>query len=139
MEKRWWAACMLLRIVFFTACGNEASKDEATSTAPAEQQGQAARVVEVALWFVEPRFRPDPIEIKVGEPVQFKVSSADTRHRFIVESLGIDVEVPPKSLNESVTTKVVTPTEAGTFRVFCGIHARMPMEGTLVVSEAGKP
>lgn len=138
MKKGCWAVCMLLGIVLFTACGNEVPKDEATSAAPAAHPGQAVRVVEVTLSFVEPRFRPDPIEIKVGEPVQFKLSSADTRHHFVVEPLGIDVEVPQKSLHESVTTKVVTPTEAGTYRMFCSIHARMPMEGTLVVSEAGK-
>ncbi|WP_179130961.1 cupredoxin domain-containing protein [Candidatus Entotheonella palauensis] len=118
------------------ACGNEASKDESPSTAPAEPEGQAARVIEVTLSFVEPRFRPDPIEIKVGEPVQFKVSSGDTRHRFVIEPFGIDVEVPQKALNESAITKVVTPTETGTFRMFCSTHARMPMEGTLVVVEA---
>lgn len=136
MKKACWAACMVLGAVLLTACGNEVTKDEAPSTAPAEPQGQASRVVEVTLSFVEPRFRPDPIEIRVGEPVQFKVTSADTRHRFIIEPLGIDVEVPQKALNESATTKVVTPTEAGTFRIFCSTHARMPMEGTLAVLEA---
>jgi plastocyanin len=139
MRKGYWAVGILLGIVLFTACGNEVPKDEATSAVPAEQQGQAARVVEVTLSFVEPRFRPDPLEIKVGEPVQFKVSSADTRHHFVIDSLGIDVEVPQKSLNESVTTKTVTPTEAGTYRIFCSVHARMPMQGTLVVSQAGTP
>ncbi len=133
MKKAGWAVCMLLGIALLTACGNEASKDETTPATPAEQSGSPARVVDVTLSFIEPRFRPDPIEIKVGEPVQFNVSSADTRHRFIVEPLGIDVDVPQKSLNESATTKVVTPTEAGTFRIFCSVHARMPMEGTLVV------
>ncbi|WP_089940592.1 cupredoxin domain-containing protein [Candidatus Entotheonella palauensis] len=138
MKKACWAVCMLLAIGLLMACGNEASKDEDASPAPAEQQGQAARVVEVTLSFVEPRFRPDPVEIKAGEPVQFKVSSNDTRHRFVIEPFGIDVEVPQKSLNESVTTKVITPAEAGTFRMFCSTHARMPMEGRLVVSEAEK-
>ena len=136
MEKGYWTVCMLLGILLFTACGNEAPKDQATSVSPSGQAGQSVRVVEVTLSFVQPRFRPDPIEIKVGETVQFKVSSADTQHHFVVEPLGIDIEVPPKSMHESVTTKVVTPTEAGTFRMFCSVHARMPMEGTLVVSEA---
>ncbi len=135
MKQRYWVACVLLGMVLFTACGKEESKDAATAPAPAGQQGETARVVEVTLSFTEPRFRPDPIEIKVGEPVQFKVTSADTRHHFVVELLGIDVEVPQKSLNEPVTTKAVTPTEAGTFRIFCSTHARMPMEGTLVISE----
>ena len=136
MEKGYWTVYMLLGILLFTACGNEAPKDQATSASPSGQAGQSVGVVEVTLSFVQPRFRPDPIEIKVGEAVQFKVSSADTQHHFVVEPLGIDIEVPPKSMHESVTTKVVSSTEAGTFRMFCSVHARMPMEGTLVVSEA---
>jgi heme/copper-type cytochrome/quinol oxidase subunit 2 len=75
--------------------------------------------------------------LKVGEPVQFKVTSADTRHTFIIEALGIDVEVPQQSLNETVTTRVVTPQAAGTFRVFCRIHERLPMEGTIEVTATG--
>lgn len=138
MKKACWAIYTLLAIGFLMACGNEASKDESTSTAPAEQEEQAARVVEVTLSFVEPRFRPDPIEIKVGEPIRFKVSSDDTRHRFVIEPFGINVEVPQKALNEPVVTKVVTPAETGTFRMFCSTHARMPMEGKLVVVEANQ-
>jgi plastocyanin len=139
MNKGRWIVCALVWIVLFAGCGNEAPKDESPSTAPATQLGQNVRQVEVTLSFVEPRFRPDPIEIKVGEPVQFILSSADTRHRFILEALGIDVEVPPKSMSESVSTQVVTPTEAGTFRIVCSVHARMPMEGTLVITEESKP
>jgi heme/copper-type cytochrome/quinol oxidase subunit 2 len=85
---------------------------------------------------VTPRFQPDPIVVPVGKPIQFKVNSADTRHHFVIESLGIDMEVPQKSLDNSVTTPVVTPQETGTFRMYCRIHSRLPMEGTIVVSEA---
>ena len=136
MMNRFGAICICVGIALFTGCGGDKPKQEDPKDAPAAQQGQAARVVEVTLAFIEPRFRPDPIEIKAGEPVQFKVSSADTRHHFVIEPLGIDVEVPPKSMSEGVTTKVVTPKEAGTFRIFCSVHARLKMEGKLVVTEA---
>jgi heme/copper-type cytochrome/quinol oxidase subunit 2 len=75
--------------------------------------------------------------LQVGQPVQFKVSSADTRHFLVIEALGIELEVPQKSLNEAVTTTVVTPQEVGTFRMFCRIHARLPIEGTIEVRETG--
>ena len=140
MMKRCWAICICVGIVLFTGCGDsdappDTSKQEASKDAPTAQQDPAARVVEVTLAFIEPRFRPDPIEIKVGEPVQFKVSSADTRHHFIIEPLGVNVEVPPKSMGEAVTTKVVTPKEAGAFRIFCSVHARLKMEGKLMVEQ----
>jgi heme/copper-type cytochrome/quinol oxidase subunit 2 len=93
--------------------------------------------VDVTLSFVAPRFQPDPIVLQVGEPVQFRVTSADTRHLFIIEALGIEVEVPQKSLQETVTTRVVMPQEPGTFRMLCRMHARLPMEGTVEVTPAG--
>jgi heme/copper-type cytochrome/quinol oxidase subunit 2 len=75
--------------------------------------------------------------LKVGEPVQFKVTSADTRHTFVIESLGIEIEVPQKSLHETVTTRVVTPQAVGTLRVFCHIHERLPMAGSIEVTGTG--
>ena len=135
---------MVLGMCFLAACGkDDTSKERApTASSPATQQaapspGRAPRVIEVTEAFIAPHFRPNPLLLKVGEPVQFKVTSADTRHTFIIEALGIDVEVPQKSLNETVTTKVVTPQAAGTFRVFCRIHERLPMEGSLEVTAAG--
>ncbi len=135
---------MVLGMCFLVACGKDDTPKERapTASAPATQQaasspGRAPRVIEVTEAFIAPHFRPNPLVLKVGEPVQFKVTSADTRHTFIIEALGIDVEVPQKSLNETVTTKVVTPQAAGTFRVFCRIHERLPMEGSLEVTATG--
>ncbi len=136
---------MVLSICVLVACGRD---DPVKETAPpaaspateqtAEPPGKAANVVDVTLSFIAPRIRPDPIVVQVGEPVQFNVSSADTRHTFVIEAFGIEVEVPQKSLNETVTTKVVIPKEAGTFRVFCRVHERLPMEGELVVKDSAK-
>lgn len=136
------ALCGLLALLLLAACdGGDPSKAPAT-TAQAPQQagappGRAPRVVDVTLSFVAPRFQPDPIVLQVGEPVQFRVTSADTRHLFIIEALGIEVEVPQKSLQETVTTRVVMPQEPGTFRMLCRMHARLPMEGTVEVTPAG--
>lgn len=133
-----------LVMCFLAACGKDDTPKERAPTAssPATQQaapspGRAPRVIEVTEAFIAPHFRPDPIVLKVGEPVQFKVTSADTRHTFIIESLGIDVDIPQKSLDETVTTRVVTPQAAGTFRVFCRIHERLPMEGAIEVTATG--
>ena len=131
-------------MLFVVACGSdEPARGPATSgvpTAPQQATPPAAappQVIEVTLSFIEPRFRPERVLLQVGVPVQFKLTSADTRHTFVVEPLGIDVEVPQKSLNETVTTQVVTPQQAGTFRVFCRLHGRLPMEGTVEVTAPG--
>jgi plastocyanin len=144
MQKRWLRIGMVLGLLWLTACGSDETAREPAPTAPAQtapaatpSPGVTPRVIDVTTAFVVPRFHPDPIVLKAGEPVQFKVTSADTRHTFIIESLGIDVEIPQKSLNESVTTKVVTPQEVGTLRVFCRIHERLPMVGTIEVTTTG--
>ena len=144
LQRRGVLIGIVLGMFFLAACGRDDTPKEQAPTAPSTATQQAApsprgspRVIEVTVAFIAPYFRPDPIVLKVGEPVQFKITSADTRHTFVIESLGIDVEVPQKSLNETVTTRVVTPPAAGTFRVFCRIHERLPIEGSLEVTGTG--
>ena len=62
---------------------------------------------------------PEPIEVKVGEPVQFKITSLETEHTFTVEALGIDVLV---GIRETVLSEVVTPQTIGTFDIICKRH-----------------
>lgn len=144
LQRRCVLIGLVLGMCFLAACGRDDTPKERAPTAPSTATQQAApspggspRVIEVTVAFIAPHFRPDPLVLKVGEPVQFKVTSADTRHTFIIEALGIDIEVPQKSLNETVTTRVVTPQAAGTLRVFCRIHERLPMEGSIEVTATG--
>jgi plastocyanin len=135
---------VLLAMLCVAACSRDDTPEKPASTGTpgvtqqeAQPPAQAPRIIELTLAFIAPHFRPDPLVLQVGEPVQFTVSSADTRHFLVIEAFGIELEVPQKSLNEAVTTKVVTPQEVGTFRMFCRIHARLPMEGTLEVRDTG--
>jgi heme/copper-type cytochrome/quinol oxidase subunit 2 len=131
----------LLGLLCVASCNRDEPAKEAASTAsapPATATGPTARQVDITLSFIEPRFQPDPIVLQVGKPVQFKITSSDTRHTFIIEALGIDVEVPQKSLDESITTPVVTPQQVGTFRVYCRMHGRLPMQGTVIVEAVGQ-
>lgn len=144
LQRRCGLIGLVLGMCFLAACGRDDTPREPAPTAPSTATQQAApspggspRVIEVTVAFIAPYFRPDPIVLKVGEPVQFKVTSADTRHTFVIESLGIDIEVPQKSLHETVTSKVVTPPAAGTLRVFCRIHERLPIEGSIEVIGTG--
>ena len=133
-------AWVLFAMLLLTACGRDDTAQQQAPTAESKPEitqpaGKTVRVIELTLSFVEPRFRPDPVVVQVGTPIQFKLSSADTRHTLVIEALGIDIDVPQKALGKSVLTRVVTPQKAGTYRMFCRIHARLPMEGTLIVSE----
>lgn len=135
---------VLLGMLCVTACSREDTPEEPASPgAPtatqqeAQPTARAPQIIELTLAFITPHFRPDPIVLQVGQPVQIKVRSADTRHFLVIEPLGIELEVPPKSMNQAVTTQVVTPQAVGTLRMVCRIHARLPMEGTVEVRDAG--
>jgi len=138
-----WAVLALFILV---SCRDDSADPAQTPSPPAAADSAStsssdsqATVVEVTLSFVKPWFRPDPITVEAGKPVRFKITSADTRHTFIIDEFDIDVEVPQKSLNETVTTPVITPQQPGTYRIYCRVHARLPMQGQLVVSEPSKP
>lgn len=133
---------VLLGMLCVTACSRDDTPQKPASTEtpavtqqPSQPTAQAPRVIELTLAFIAPHFRPDPLVLQVGQPVQFKVRSADTKHFLVIEAFDIELEVPQKSLNEAVTSEVVTPQEVGTFRTFCRIHARLPMQGTVEVRD----
>lgn len=137
----------LVGILFLVACGgggSDAGPETVATNTPAQASGQAAddttaaanaRVIDMTLQFVVPRFQPDPIVVKVGEPIKFVVNTLSARHTFTIDELGIDEEVPQPSRNVTVTTDVVTPQRTGDFLVFCRIHTRLPMEGRLIVTD----
>jgi plastocyanin len=142
MKGRRVFVMVLLGMLCVTACSRDDSpqKPASTETPAITQQAsqptaQTPRVIELTVAFIAPHFRPDPLVLQVGQPVQLKVSSADTKHFLVIEALDIELEVPQKSLSEATTSKVVTPQEVGMFRMFCRIHARLPMQGTIEVRE----
>lgn len=135
------APLLLMGILFLSACGGGGAAPkpapEATQPAPAppgSPQGKV-RVIDVTLSFVPPRFQPDPIVLKVGEPVRFKATSINARHTFTIEELGVDVVVPQRALNQTVTTGVVVPQRAGDFLLFCREHTRQQMEARVIVTD----
>ena len=145
MPKWRWVVGIVLALLILVACRDDRADPAPTPSPPAadsqspSSSDSQATVVDVTLSFVKPWFRPDPIVVEAGKPVRFKITSADTRHTFIIDAFNIDVEVPQKSLNETVTTPVITPPQPGTYRIYCRVHARLPMEGQLVVSDPAKP
>jgi plastocyanin len=146
MPKWRWVVGVGLALLILVSCRDDRadpaqapSPPAAADSASTASSDSQATVVDVTVSFVKPWFRPDPIVVEAGKPVRFKITSADTRHTFIIDEFKIDVEVPQKSLNETVTTPVITPQPPGTYRIYCRVHARLPMQGQLVVSESSKP
>ena len=143
----------LLAVSLLAGCGGgdgvatpkpEATAAQATASPAPAAAGVSAEKVKVDLRFYvflpggNDRQVEDPLYLKLGEPVQFEVTSLDSLHTFEIEELGVNVSLNrPKS---SKTSQVVTPTRTGTFVIWCGIHgAPMGMKGKVVVNETGEP
>ena len=143
----------LLAVSLLAACGGgdgvatpkpEARAAQATVTPEPAEAIVSAKKVKVGLRFFV--FLPggndiqveDPLYLKLGEPVQFEVTSLDSLHTFEIEELGVNVSIDrPKGTR---TSQVVTPTKTGTFVIWCGIHgAPSGMKGKVVVNETGEP
>ena len=89
-----------------------------TATQESEQAPQGTvRVIEVSsfIYWID----PEPIELKVGEAVQFKITSLETEHTFTIEALGVDVLV---GIRKTELSQVVTPQTAGSFDIICKRH-----------------
>ena len=134
-------------IALLAACGGGSDSGPAptNAVAPTEEALQSTgesttqegvRVIDIQAAFVVPYFTPDPIILKTGEPVQFRIISADTRHTFTVTELNLDTQVTQRLIGETAVTQVITPQTTGTFRLWCRIHINAPvMEGVIQVVE----
>ena len=75
------------------------------------------------------------IELPVGRPVEFYVTSDDVLHGFSILALGVRVDANP---GEVTTTAVVTPTQIGSYTVrcveICGLFHSYMWEAVNVVS-----
>jgi cytochrome c oxidase subunit 2 len=56
------------------------------------------------------------LDVPVGRPVEFVVTSKDVLHGFAIRALGVRIDANP---GEVVTTPVVTPTIVGQYTVVC--------------------
>ena len=143
-----WLAITLMPLLIMTllaGCGSDSSDAVPATPAPAQATSEVAggatslegvTVIDVVTAFVVPRFQPDPIVVKLGEPVQFRITSADTRHTFTITELDIDVQVTQKLIGDTAVTQVITPQQIGTFLIWCRIHTNAPtMEGFIQVEE----
>ncbi len=139
----------ILAIALLAACGgggSDSGQPPAPATsAPAQQSfetndetttAEGVRIIEVTAAFLEPRYRPDPIILKVGEAVQFRITSFDTQHTFTIDELGVDEKITQKLIGTTAVSQVVTPTHAGELRLCCRIHNGTPlMQGIVQVVE----
>ena len=119
------AGIFLLGIL--TGCGGEApSSDIPTPTSISSGDGPEIRVT-----LKDYEFAPQRLKFKVGDTVDFVMTSTDETHTFTVSNLGINwVVAGGQTVREGFTF-----TQAGEFRLVCVIlsHEALGMAGTIVV------
>jgi cytochrome c oxidase subunit 2 len=82
------------------------------------QQGEGEKPVRIISIVAERFFfAPSKIKLKLGETVEFVLTSEDTDHGFKVPAAGIDVAIPPTGKGEARIR--FTATKAGSFKFEC--------------------
>ena len=118
--------------VTLTAC---APPDEAPPVDPPPIFNEVALSIEVEAR--ANRFSPDDIQVPLGEPVQFVVTSVDEFHTFTVKVDADDpidlfnLEVPAGETREMVWTFE----EPGEYYLYCIPHEAFGMVGTITVTD----
>ncbi len=75
------------------------------------------------------KFNPSPLTFKVGDKVNFTVTSETEYHTFTVQELDLNVAVNAKETEECGFTFE----RAGTFELVCIPHGTLGMKSTITV------
>ena len=111
--------------LFLAACGGSDSAEEpATAAKPAAAaKTDAGNRVEIKAF----QFKPDPLEVKVGDKVTF-VNLDATVHDVTSKQLGVSEDLDGKNAETTITFD-----KAGTFKYVCTRHSGPGMRGQVVV------
>ena len=89
--------------------------------------GQVVTVVQTENPYV---FQPDAYNFELGTTYTLAFEAPGEFHTFTVDELGINIFV---NANESVQQDI-TPSKAGSFKLYCVPHESLGMVGTVTVS-----
>lgn len=79
-------------------------------------------------------FKPNELEVEVGQPVKIVLTSVEGMHDFVIDEFNAKTTVAKAGETVEVT---FTPTKAGEYKFYCSVgeHRAQGMEGTLIVEE----
>lgn len=112
--------------LFLAACGGSDSAEEpapAAKAPAATAKAGAGNRVEIKAF----QFKPDPLEVKVGDEVTF-VNLDSTVHDVTSKQLGVSEDLDGKDAETTITFD-----KAGTFKYVCTRHSGPGMRGQVVV------
>jgi plastocyanin len=109
--------------LLLAACGgSDDAEQPATAEKPAAAKADGKRVEIKAF-----QFKPDPIEVKVGDEVTF-VNLDSTVHDVTSKQLGVAEKLDGKNAETKITFD-----KAGTFKYLCTLHSGPGMRGQVIV------
>ena len=101
-----------------------------TPTQPAGNGTSTGQVVNVTHNENPYVFKPDSYDFELGKTYSLVFEPPGEFHTFNVDELGIEISIFP---GETVT-QTITPSVAGSFKLYCIPHESLGMVGTVTVS-----
>ena len=101
--------------------------DDAPTTIPGNGPGELVQVIHNENPY---RFEPDNFDWQVGKTITLEFAVSTEFHTFNVDDLGIEIFI---NAGESVQQDI-TPSTAGTFKLYCVPHETLGMVGEVRVS-----
>ncbi len=96
------------------------------ATSPPTGGGEVVNIVQTENPYV---FIPDTYDLELGKTYTLKFTATKEFHTFNVDELGIEIFI---NAGESVQQDI-TPTKAGTFKLYCVPHQALGMVGEIRV------
>ncbi len=111
--------------LLLAACGGSSDSEEPATGASSEPSAAepAGNRVEIKAF----QFKPDPLEVKVGDEVTF-VNLDSTVHDVTIKQLDVSDELDGKNSETKITFD-----KAGTFKYVCTLHSGPGMRGQVTV------
>ena len=148
------AACVLVAILVFAACGDD---DDDTSTGSGDASGSGSTAEdapvtlegqvnnhgtedlgsgdELQLEADDFYFGPTFVKAEAGKTVKVEIKNeGDATHTFTIDGTDVDVEVPA---GEDAEAEVELP-ESGATRFYCRFHSGQGMQGAFFFNEGDK-
>ena len=117
-QLQWWSVVLVLAVVALAGCGGGASGGGGTTVVGTDF-----------------KFDPANVTVKAGSPAQVVLQNKGTQvHDWTIDSLGGQKVQGVAQANQN-TTISFTPSQAGTFQVYCSQpgHREAGMVGQLTV------
>lgn len=111
------AVIVVLTVFVFTSVKKPVNRTQNSGITSSSATTEISVKKEIKVTAKQYSFSPNPIKLKLNEPVRLRITTDDVPHGFSVPELGIALTIQPGQ--ESIVN--LQPDKKGTFSVICSI------------------